>query len=522
VTQEGFLLLAVAILGVYAIGWARRLAPGWSELPLKTLMATALAGTVAFLELSGAGVAPTLRWLALVAGPVYVFAPLAVTAAARARAYALGDRITALLYWTADGRDAVRRLLVQAALQQGDADAALERLPEREGEVMRAQALAARGDWDAVLAVPLPDEGEATFLGIGARVEALLAQDRIEAALAELQRMRDRWERGARGPIGFRSLALAEARVEAERGNLRRVRELMGQPLPGVPADVLYAIVGRAALRAGDTPTAMRLYAEAYRHAPEGRRERSEAALRAHGQALPRPLRRRLAGGATLSLAGALALAFVGQLLLDRVVGTLGVGRFALDASSVAAAFALGIPGFPEAGAWWRFLSYAFVHGGLVHVGFNLWVLVDIGRIYETRRGWGSLLAAFVAGTAMGSYLTGLAQAGQTVLLVGASGGVLGVAGALLADVLRSRDASDRVLLRGLAQWMVLIALLSVVVPNVSLWGHVGGVVGGVLWGFVRQGLPRDSRVDVVAGVLAAVALALAAGQVLRVAAGLL
>jgi rhomboid protease GluP len=204
------------------------------------------------------------------------------------------------------------------------------------------------------------------------------------------------------------------------------------------------------------------------------------------------------------------------------VVGTLGVGRFALDASSVAAAFALGIPGFPEAGAWWRFLSYAFVHGGLVHVGFNLWVLVDIGRIYETRRGWGSLLAAFVAGTAMGSYLTGLAQAGQTVLLVGASGGVLGVAGALLADVLRSRDASDRVLLRGLAQWMVLIALLSVVVPNVSLWGHVGGVVGGVLWGFVRQGLPRDSRVDVVAGVLAAVALALAAGQVLRVAAGLL
>ena len=141
-------------------------------------------------------------------------------------------------------------------------------------------------------------------------------------------------------------------------------------------------------------------------------------------------------------------------------------------------------------------LSYGFVHGNLVHVGFNLWVLFDIGRMVEARRGPGYLAAAFVAGTAMGAYLTSVAQAGETLVLVGASGGVLGVAGALLADVAGGRGQS-------IARCSVSCSsgcadrLLSVAIPNVSLWGHVGGALGGLLWGFARQGLPADRRIDV-------------------------
>ena len=55
---------------------------------------------------------------------------------------------------------------------------------------------------------------------------------------------------------------------------------------------------------------------------------------------------------------------------------------------------------------------------------------------------------------------------------------------------------------RSLVQWMALIVVFSLAVPGVSLWGHVGGVVGGLLWGFVRQGLPRSSNIDLVAGML--------------------
>jgi hypothetical protein len=42
--------------------------------------------------------------------------------------------------------------------------------------------------------------------------------------------------------------------------------------------------------------------------------------------------------------------------------------------------------------------------------------------------------------------------------------------------------------------------IFSVALPNVSLWGHVGGLVGGLLWGFIRQGLPTGQNLDRFAG----------------------
>ena len=199
-----------------------------------------------------------------------------------------------------------------------------------------------------------------------------------------------------------------------------------------------------------------------------------------------------------MTLVVVLALAYAAQQWLDGRFDQLRVGTILLDPSYAVGAFLLNLPA-PEAGAWWRFLSTGFVHLNLMHIGFNLWVLFDVGRMYEARRGWGNLVTAFAVGTFMGAYLTSLAQSGDVVALVGASGGVLGVAGALLADALRGRGGSDRALTRGLLQWMALIALISFI-PGISLWAHAGGVVGGLLWGFVRQGLPVSRRFDLFIG----------------------
>ena len=98
----------------------------------------------------------------------------------------------------------------------------------------------------------------------------------------------------------------------------------------------------------------------------------------------------------------------------------------------------------------------------------------------------------------------------KQAIVIGASGGILGLGGALLADVLRGRGAQDRALTRSLLQWIAFIVLFSVAIPNVSLWGHVGGLLGGLLWGFVRQGLPQTRTVDRAAGVLSVGLLAYA------------
>ena len=101
-----------------------------------------------------------------------------------------------------------------------------------------------------------------------------------------------------------------------------------------------------------------------------------------------------------------------------------------------------------------------------------------------------------------GAFLTVLVGSSGPLILVGASGGILGMAGALLADAWRGQTQQDRLMTRSLVQWMALIVVFSLAVPGVSLWGHVGGVVGGLLWGFVRQGLPRLPAVDLTAGLL--------------------
>ncbi len=509
-TESTLFLLLVAIAGVYAVRWAARLAPLWSEFPAKTLIATALAGMVAAAGFTHLNVSTLLRDVALVVGPVYVFGPLLLVALARNRRYRAAGVIVDALYWTTEGRGAVRRLLAQAALQRGDADAALRLAPTHDS-LLLLQAYVLREDWDAILRLEaLPREGDNAFLATSARIQALLALGHVGQARSEVGQMRRRWESGPRGPIGFRSLVVSEARCDAEDGAFEKVREDLQQPLVGVHPSTLYAILGRAAERSHQRDVAVTLYTHAYEAAPEGLTERYAEKLRALGSDPPPLTRRSGVPVATLSLAGALVLAFAAQNLVDRLIGAVRVGGQTLHLSSFTAAFLLNIPGVPGEHAWWRLLTYAFLHANLVHIGFNVWVLVDLGRIYEARRGWGNLLAAFVMGTATGAYLTSLAQAHQALLLVGASGGILGIAGALLADVLRSPLPSDRMLLRGLVQWMVLIALFSVAVPNVSLWGHAGGVVGGLLWGFIRQGLPADRRIGRAAGALGVALMGLA------------
>ncbi len=508
VTESTLFLLLVTIAGVYAVRWAARLARLGSEFPAKTLIATALSALVAVTGFSSLNVSAPLRDLALVVGPIYVFGPLLLVGLARNRRYRLAGGLTDVLYWTGEGRAAVRRLLAQAALQLGDAESAL-RLSPRHDSLLLIQAYVLQEDWDAILRLEeLPREGDNAYLAGAARIQALLALGHPDRARQELTTMKRRWEGSERGPIGYRSVVISEARCDAEEGDFEKVRSDLQQPLAGVQPATLYAILARAAECGGQREAAVTLYGHAFQAAPRALQPHYAGRLRALGEEPPPLARKAAAPVATLSLAGAIVAAYIAEILVDRFVGSVRVAGQTLHHSSLAGAFILNVPGVPAEHAWWRLVSYAFLHANLVHIGFNTWVLVDLGRLYEQRRGWGNLIAAFVAGTVAGAYLTSLAQSQQPLLLIGASGGILGIAGALLADVIRSPSASDRLLLRGLVQWMILIALFSVAVPNVSLWGHAGGVVGGLLWGFVRQGLPADRRVGAVAGALGILVMA--------------
>lgn len=525
-SQWALAALVVAISGVYAVRWTRRLSETGGELPLKTLVATLLAAAVVVAELGGAALPSGAAIAATIVSALFVFAPMALAGAARAGRYRLAAGLSRAFYWTPDGRAGLDRLVAQVALRRGDLDAA-DRWIADDAALLRLQWLAAQERWLEVLD-PARDprrrpgvdaSADALHLADEARVRALLALDRTEEAEDEVRTLEQAAAADGAGPVARRAAQLSSARLAAARGRVEEVQRTLQPPPPGVAPHELFEILAQAAERAAH-PVAAEAWARAYAVAPPALRERYAARLEAHGRSRPSVQRTRPVG--TWSLTGALLALYLMQLALDGVGSPFGTSLGALTPSQASSSFLLGIPGVPEGGAWWRFLSYAFVHGNLVHIGLNAWVLFDIGRLYEGRRHWGDLLAAFTLGTAMGAYLTSVAQAGDTVVLLGASGGVLGVAGALLADVLRGRGAGDRAMTRSLLQWMALITLLSVAVPGVSLWGHVGGVVGGALWGFARQGLPRGRRISQTVGGAAIGLLALAFVAAATVAASLL
>jgi membrane associated rhomboid family serine protease len=489
VSQTFLFLLVTGLSGVFSSRYALRLAPARSELPLKTVLATVLAVGVSLAAFDVYSVPQPLVWFAVVFCPIYIFGLILITALARGKRYSAATTITDILYWTPEARFALRRLVSQFALQNGDPATAVSLLGDKADATLLAQVYSLSNQWDKVLALDVP-ESEAGFIVLEARIKAFIEENKRREAEAELSRLRERWEK-TKSVTGYHNLILSEARLAAEDGRVETVRDRLKNPPPGVPAYLLYGIVARACEQGGYPDQAKRLYAQAYATAPEGVRERYANKLGQYEEPLPKVTKAGMPYG-SLGLLVVIILAYIAQVWIQN--------RYGQNAGAIVGAYILNLEQVPERDALWRFLSYAFLHGGIVHIAFNGWALFDLGRLYESRRNWGSLLASFVIGSVMGAYFTLIVQGQQQLVLVGASGGVLGVAGSLLADSWRGRSLQDRFLTRSLIQWMIIISIFGLVIPGVSFWGHTGGIIGGLLWGFIRQGLPQNKRIDWFAG----------------------
>jgi membrane associated rhomboid family serine protease len=127
-------------------------------------------------------------------------------------------------------------------------------------------------------------------------------------------------------------------------------------------------------------------------------------------------------------------------------------------------------------GDWWRLVSYSLVHYGLLHIGSNLLVLWIVGRVLEPVTGpirFATIYVVSVLGGAAGALI-----ATPHGLIGGASGGVFGVAAAatlvLHRQGIRFWDA-------GFGPLILINLALGLFISNISLGGHIGGLVAGAL-----------------------------------------
>jgi membrane associated rhomboid family serine protease len=126
-------------------------------------------------------------------------------------------------------------------------------------------------------------------------------------------------------------------------------------------------------------------------------------------------------------------------------------------------------------GGWWRLLTAAFLHGSIIHIGFNMFALAWLGAPVERYIGSGRYLALYLVSGLAGS--AGALIANPLSVTVGASGAVFGILGALLIIEYQTTGK-----ITGQAFTLILINLaFSFTVAGISIGGHIGGLIGGVL-----------------------------------------
>jgi rhomboid protease GluP len=139
-------------------------------------------------------------------------------------------------------------------------------------------------------------------------------------------------------------------------------------------------------------------------------------------------------------------------------------------------------------GQWWRLVTAGFLHGGLIHIAMNSWVLFDLGAQIEEVFGPSRLIVIYFFST-VGGFLASTFW--SRALSMGASAGIMGLIGAMIALGMMHRsavgDAIRRVYVR-YAIYMVVFGLLPFF--NIDNAAHVGGLVTGFVVARLAE-LPR-------------------------------
>lgn len=136
-------------------------------------------------------------------------------------------------------------------------------------------------------------------------------------------------------------------------------------------------------------------------------------------------------------------------------------------------------------GQWWRLAGCTVVHASWMHVAFNCYGIYVLGRLLEGLQGWRAVVGVYVI-SALGGAALGVAFNDPQTPMVGASGAAYGLMGAVLGFFYVKTGSVAGIwqvpASRQLAIWFLVGVGVSLA-PGISLLGHAGGFVPGVLLG---------------------------------------
>jgi membrane associated rhomboid family serine protease len=178
-----------------------------------------------------------------------------------------------------------------------------------------------------------------------------------------------------------------------------------------------------------------------------------------------------------------------------------GLGRFEAS-GSIFKDFSLYGPAVAD-GEWYRLVTSAFLHAGLLHILFNMVALYILGSLLEPGIGTPRFLAVYFVSLLAGSF--GALLVSPDAHSLGASGAVFGV---MSAAFIVARHRGVEQLAGQIGFYIIINIVFTIGVPGISIGAHFGGLIAGALCALLIVFAERRARRPVELEVLGMLALA--------------
>lgn len=133
---------------------------------------------------------------------------------------------------------------------------------------------------------------------------------------------------------------------------------------------------------------------------------------------------------------------------------------------------------FISNGQYYRLITAMFLHGGLIHLALNMYALNSIGPLVEMYFGKVKYLIIYFISGILSSYFSYVFSPSVSI---GASGAIFGILGATLIIAYTNRKRGGKEFLNNIISVIGINLILGFSIPNVDNFGHIGGLIGGVI-----------------------------------------
>ena len=168
-----------------------------------------------------------------------------------------------------------------------------------------------------------------------------------------------------------------------------------------------------------------------------------------------------------------------------------------------------------QLGRWWSLVSANFLHGGIMHILFNMLALKQIAPLVIREFGSYRMLIIYMVGGTSGFFLSYLVGVKVTI---GASAAICSLIGAALYYGKNRGGVYGQAIFRQVSGWVIGLFIFGLLLPGINNWGHGGGLISGALLGMVmgyREKKPENITHKIIAQVCVVITVLILAWAVI-------